>query len=123
MKTGWVKVVTLVLVAEKIIQHTFVTMAFYFNWKDIRSTVAVSPDALMILGAIAAILFALSLWGLFRQKRWATGLIMGLALFDLVGEFVAQGRLDIVINVSFIVALILLFLSLMVRRRGSRQEG
>ena len=121
MKSGWVKVVTLVLVAEKIIQHIFVTMAFYFNWKDIRSTVAVSPDALMILGAIAAILFALSLWGLLMHRKWSTGLIMGLALFDMVGEFVAQGRIDIVINVSFLMATLLLILSFPYRRELKRK--
>jgi hypothetical protein len=60
-KTNWIEYVLVVLVVEKIIQHTAVTLAFYLNWKDIRSTVAISPDLLMVSGAVVAILFALSL--------------------------------------------------------------
>ena len=48
------------LVIEKILQHTIVSVAFYSNWGDIRSTVAVDPGLLMVLGALVALLFALS---------------------------------------------------------------
>lgn len=116
-KTSWIKYALLILLAEKIIQHIFVTAAFYFNLDDIGSTVAVSPMLLMYLGAIVAVLFALSLWGMLTQKSWALNLAAGLALFDIVGEFVAQGRLDIMINVSFLVALTLLGLSFLYRRQ------
>ncbi len=120
VKGRWLKYTLIILVVEKIIQHTLVTLAFFFNWMDIRSTVAISPDMLMVSGAVVAALFALSLWGLAAGKGWAPGLVSGLALFDIVGEFIAQGRLDIVINVSFIVAVALLALSLVYRRRVTR---
>lgn len=120
-KTNWIKYVLVVLVIEKIIQHITVTLAFYANWKDIRSTVAISPDLLMVSGAVVAILFALSLWGLVTHKSWAPGLIIGLSLFDILGEFVAQGTIAIMINVSFLVAIILLILSLLYRRQGPRR--
>jgi hypothetical protein len=117
MKAGWLKLVLMALVLEKIIQHIFVTLAFYFNWDHMRSTVAVSPDALMVLGALAAILFTTAFWGLLNGVKWAAWLLMGLALFDITGEFAAQGRLAIVINVSFLVAAAVLILTLLYRQK------
>ncbi len=116
MKKTWHYYAILVLVIEKIIQHIFVTLAFYFNWMDIASTVAVSPTVLMVLGGIVAILFAVSLWGMLTKRTWSLNLLIFLALFDIVGEFVAQGRLFIVCNVSFLVAATLLILTLIYRR-------
>jgi hypothetical protein len=116
-RTVWVKYILIALVFEKIIQHIVVTVAFYFNWEDIGSTVAVNPSILMILGAVVAVLFALSLWGMVTQQKWAINLVIALALFDIVGEFVAQGTITIVINVSFLGATILLILTLLYRRQ------
>ena len=90
----------------------FVTLAFWFNWQDIAATVVVSPAVLTVLGACAAVLFALALWGALRDKKWASLLAGGMALFDIVGEFVAQGTLAIQLNVSFLVAALLLVLAL-----------
>ena len=59
----------------------------------------------MVAGAAVAILFALSLWGMLSGKRWALSLLIGLAVFDILGEFVAQGTLAIKIHVSFLVAI------------------
>ena len=116
-KPVWVKYLLIALIFEKIIQHIFVTVAFYLNWGNIGSTVAVSPRILMILGVPVAVLFMLSLWGIITQKKWATTLIIALALFDMIGEFVAQGKIGIMMNVSFLVATILLILSLFYRRQ------
>jgi hypothetical protein len=116
-KGKWIRIALIILVIEKIIQHVAVTLAFYANWGDIRTTVAVNPDFLMIAGALVAILFGLSLWGLLARKLWASSLIIGLALVDIFGEFMAQGRLGITLNVSFIVAVVLLILSLVYRRQ------
>ncbi|MCB8982640.1 MAG: hypothetical protein H6659_02340 [Ardenticatenaceae bacterium] len=118
----WVRYVLIVLVAEKIVQHIFVTLAFFFDWQGIGATVAVNPQVLLVLGAIAAILFALSLWGLLSQQKWAVNLIIGLALFDIIGEFVAQGTMGIVINVSFLVATVLLILALFYRWQAAKLE-
>lgn len=114
--TDRMRLTILLLVAEKIIQHVVVTTAFCFNWRDIRSTVAVPPDMLLVLGAIVAILFAAALWALLNRRPWATILVIGLALFDLLGEFAAQGTLAIQLNVSFLVASALLLLCLLERR-------
>ncbi len=115
MKSNWVYFALILLIVEKIIQHIFVTLAFAFNWGDITSTVVVSPTVLMILGAIIAVLFVLSLWGMLRKQIWALSLVTVLALFDIIGEFVAQGRIGIVITVSFLVATVLLVLALVYR--------
>jgi hypothetical protein len=116
MKTAWVKYFLIALVCEKIVQHIFVTCALYFNWNNIQATVAINPAVLMILGAIAAVLFLISLWGLIKQRKWTTGLMISLAVFDILGEFVAQGRIGIMINVSFLVAITLPILALTYRR-------
>ena len=105
----------IILIVEKIIQHVTVTLALYFNWADIVSTVVISPTVLMILGAIIAVLFMIALFGIIKQQVWATNLVIALALFDIIGEFVAQGKLAIVITLSFIVAVFLLILALMYR--------
>jgi hypothetical protein len=120
-KTTWAKYLLIALIFEKIIQHTFVTLAFYFNWANIGATVAVSPRILMILGVPLAVLFMLSLWGILTQKKWTTTLIIMLALFDMLGEFVAQGKIAILINISFIVATLLLILSLFYRQQEMKR--
>jgi hypothetical protein len=115
-KSNWVYYVLIFLIVEKIIQHIVVTLAFYFNWADIASTVVVSPAILMILGVPVTLLFALSLWGMIHKRDWAINLVIFLALFDIIGEFVAQGTLGILITVSFLVATLLLTLALMARK-------
>jgi hypothetical protein len=118
-----IRIALIILVGEKIIQHALVTIAFYFNWMDIRSTVAVPADILMILGAVVTVLYTLCFWAIMTQKRWSNVLLIGLALFDIVGEFIAQGRLDITINVSILVAFSLLILAFFYSKQESALIG
>jgi hypothetical protein len=120
---NWIWYVLVILNIEKIIQHIFVTYAFWKDIGGIRSQVVVPPDALMIAGAGVAILFMLSLWGMLTDKRWAINLLIGLALFDIIGEFIAQGRIDIAIPVSFVVAVLILIFALIYRRQNQRPES
>ena len=115
MKSNWVYYGLVLLTVEKIVQHITVTLAFYFNWSDIASTVVVSPLFLMRAGAIVALLFMLGLWGLLKKQAWSINLLIFLALFDILGEFVAQGKIAIELNVSFLAATLLLILSLLYR--------
>jgi hypothetical protein len=117
-KKGWVWYALILLTAEKIIQHIFVTLAFFFDWGGIGATVAISPTILMILGAMVAVLFMVSLWAMITGKWWALNLVIGLAIFDLVGEFLAQGTILISCNVSFTVALVLLIFAFLFRARA-----
>lgn len=107
----WTRPAILLLTVEKTVQHLVVTTAFFFDWGGIRSTVAIAPDILMVAGALVAILFGLSVWGVVGHRLWSYRLVVGLALFDILGEFVAQGKMGITLTVSFVVAVALLFLS------------
>ena len=117
MRSNWVYYGLVLLTIEKIVQHIIVTLAFYYNWRDITSVVVVSPTFLMISGAMIAILFIISLCGLLNKQVWAINLLTVLAVFDLVGEFVAQGRVAITMTISFLVAAFLLILCLVYRRQ------
>jgi hypothetical protein len=122
-RRNWIWYILVILIVEKIIQHIFVTYAFYSNIDSIRSSVAINADLLMITGAIVAILFMLSLRGMVTGKKWAINLLIALALFDIFGEFIAQGKIDIVIPVSFIVAILLLVLAFIYRHQRKRQNN
>jgi len=114
--------ILVILICEKIIQHTAVTLAFFYNWNGIHSRVAVNPNILMALGAVLAVLFVVSLWGMIRRQKWAMSLLVGLAIFDIVGEFLAQGVFAIVITISFLVAVAILILTLIYRRQSSIKD-
>lgn len=116
-KNSWLYFLVILFLIEKIIQHIVVTAAFYFNWSDIASDVVISPMVLMILGAMVDVLFMIAFWGMIKKQIWAVHLTIALALFDFVGEFVAQGRVDIVITVSIIAATVLLILTFTLRRQ------
>jgi len=116
----WNEYVLRVLIAEKVIQHAVVTVALAADLRGIRSTVVVNPDVLMVSGALVGVLFAVSLWGRLTGRKWGLDLVIGLAAFDLVGEFVAQGRVFIIVTVSFVVAAILLVLAFRLRRQEQR---
>ncbi|HEU0028755.1 MAG TPA: hypothetical protein VFQ25_16740 [Ktedonobacterales bacterium] len=109
---AWLRTVTLLLIAEKVIQHVAVTSAFALDYGGIRASVALDYRLFMVAGAASAVLFALSGWALVQRKPWTAGLLVALALVDIVGEFLAQGTLMITINVSILVATALLVLSL-----------
>lgn len=104
----WLNYTLIFLLCEKIIQHSFVTVALTFNFLNIQDTVAIHHNILILAGGLVAILFGVELWGVFHHRPWTRRLLLGLALFDIVGEFLAQGTLIIDLNVSFIIALILL---------------
>jgi hypothetical protein len=115
-RARWLHLLLIALVIEKIVQHIVVTLAFYWDWRQIRSSVVVDGDILMVAGALIAFLFVVALWALLSRRRWALDLVILLALVDIVGEFVAQGTVAIVTTVSFLVAVALLILGLVYRR-------
>jgi hypothetical protein len=120
LKRTFLDYVLLLLVVEKIIQHIVVSLAFYFNWTNIRSTVVVQPTILLVLGSIVAVTFCIALYGLLRRTAWSLNLILGLAVFDILGEFIAQGTIVIAITFSFIAAWLLLALAVLQKRRDIR---
>ena len=95
----WLRYGLLILLGEKVIWHLFVSLARSFDWMNIASTVAVDPTILVVLG-----------------------LVLGLALFDVVGEFVAQVTFAIAMTVSFLVAITPLLLTLLYRHWAAQSE-
>ena len=67
----------IVLSVEKIVQHIFVSLAFLYDIGGVRSTVAVDYRALMISGAVLAILFAVALPA--PDPKETLGFILGFA--------------------------------------------
>ena len=109
--------VLIVLSVEKFIQHMFVSYAFAVDLAGIRATVAVDYRLLLVSGFIVGWLFLINIPFLWRQVRGAFYLLFGLAMFDIVGEFVAQGTLFIDMMLSFMVALAILLVLFVNRKR------
>ena len=112
------------LAAEKIVQHAAVTGAFVTDRFGLRSSVAVDYRWLAFTGAGIGLLYALALAGLLGRRRWSRPLLAVLALADIAGEFIAQGTLFITLNVSFLVALVILLVLALTRQQvGRRPTG
>lgn len=108
---------------EKFIQHMVVTYAFYVDMGEIRSTVMVDHRLLMISGFIVGILFLVNIPFLLQRKRSSFTVLFFLAIFDFIGEFIAQGTLAIDITVSFLVASLILLILIIGRKRFVDQTG
>ena len=114
-KSIWL-ILLIILSFEKFVQHMFVTYAFYVDLDEIRGKVVIDHNLLMISGFIVGILFLVNIPFLYQGKRFSVILLFFLALFDFIGEFVAQGTLAIEIMVSFIVATIILLIIIFKRK-------
>jgi hypothetical protein len=109
-------ILLMILALEKFVQHMVVTYAFATNLGGIRKLVSFDYRFFMVSGFLVGLLFLLSLVLMTRRARFGLNLLLGLALFDCVGEFVGQGKLAIEINVSFLVASLIIILYFLARR-------
>ena len=100
-----------------------VTYAFYVDMGEIRSTVMVDHRLLMISGFIVGILFLVNIPFLLQRKRSSFTVLFFLAIFDFIGEFIAQGTLAIDITVSFLVASLILLILIIGRKQFVDQTG
>jgi uncharacterized membrane protein (UPF0136 family) len=112
----------IILSLEKIFQHVIVSLSLLYDIGSIRSTVALDYRVLMVSGVVDAILFAVALLALIQKKRWGLYLMALLAASDIIGEFIAQGTVLVAINVSILVAIVLLFLCYFERRNLHKTE-
>ncbi|MQC17696.1 MAG: hypothetical protein DWG80_01315 [Chloroflexi bacterium] len=103
--------VLVAIAVEKAVQHVFITWGFAADRFELREQVAPPWEVLLVAGGVVAVLFVVALVGLLRWQSWAPQLLVGLAVFDIVGEFVGQGTIMIEIVVSFLVAVALLILA------------
>lgn len=103
----------LLLTFEKMLQHLLTAVFFVVDVPaigrpDIGPTFQLSDVSMAALNLIVLILFGISLWGRLRGSQWHKPLLAGLALFDILAEFIFHGFFFI--TVSVIVALALLVL-------------
>ena len=101
------------LTVEKMLQHLLTAFFFAFNIPgigrpDIGPNFQWSNTTLVLLNVIVLILFGLGLWGRLQSQGWHRPLLVWLALFDILAEFVFHGFFYI--TVSVIVAVLLLVL-------------
>lgn len=109
-KRSVINYLLIILSLEKVVQHVIVSLSLLYDIGGIRSTVAVDYRALLVSGAVLAVLFVFALWALVQKKSWGLYLVAILAASDIIGEFIAQGTVLVAINVSIIVAIILMLL-------------
>jgi hypothetical protein len=108
---NWLVWLLAVMSVEKVVQHVIVTGALLADWGGLRQAVAVDWRWLATVGGMVGVMFAVALIGLLRSRPWSLTLLSGLALVDVIGEFVAQGTAAITITVSLVVALAVLGVS------------
>ncbi len=109
--------ILMILSFEKFIQHMVVSYAFLNDVSGIRNSVVVDYRYLVISGLIVGFLFLIDIPFIYRRKPFSFILLFFLALFDFIGEFIAQGTILIDITVSFIVASIIIILLISYRKR------
>jgi hypothetical protein len=114
---SWLDLAVGLIALGKFVQHIVMTAALYLNSGDIRLTVVVNPDLLMGVTAVVGVLFAIGLCAMLASRPGAANLLIALALLDIFDEFVAHGGRLPVVTVSWLVAIALLILALVDRRR------
>jgi hypothetical protein len=114
-KPGWLYVL-IILSIEKFFQHLVVSYSFFVDYRRIRGSVAVDYQILLISGFIVGILFLTNIPFLYQQRHFSFILLFSLAMFDFIGEFIAQGTPFINITVSFSVAIAIIVILLIHRK-------
>jgi len=104
----------LLLAFEKAVQHLLSAVFFIVDIPgigrpDIGPTFQLSDATMVVLNAIVCLLFGLGFWGRLEGKRWHRPLLVGLAVFDILAEFVFHGFFFITISVIVGIALLVLF--------------
>ena len=101
----------LALTFEKMLQHLLTAVFFAIaipgiGRPNIGSTFQLGDATMVFLNFIVFILFGLSFWGRLRGESWHRPLLVGLALFDILAEFVFHGFFYITVSVIVSVALL-----------------
>jgi hypothetical protein len=104
----------LLLTIEKMFQHLLTVVFFVVDIPgigrpDIGPTFQFSNATMAVLNVIVFILFGLGFWGRLQGKEWHRSLIIGLAIFDILAEFVFHGFFFITVSVIVSVILLVLF--------------
>ncbi len=110
-----IRIILLILLSEKIIQHALTALAFInaipgVGSPSIGSRLEISDQVMAISNSILVVLFGLSILGIVKDKSWSKTLVIILAGFDIVAEFIFHGLFYITISVIVSAILILLML-------------
>jgi hypothetical protein len=103
----------LLLIFEKMAQHLLTAVFFVVDLPgigrpDIGPTFQLNDVTMAVLNLIVFTLFGISLWGRLRGSQWHKPLLVGLALFDILAEFIFHGFFFITVSVIVAVALLVL---------------
>ena len=106
----------LVLTFEKMLQHLLTAVFFVVDIPgigrpDIGPTFQFSDATMAILNVIVFILFVLGFWGRLQNREWHRSLLIGLAVFDILAEFIFHGFFFITVSV-IVSAVLLIFIKL-----------
>ena len=77
---------------------------------DIGPTFQLSNATMAVLNIIVFILFGLGFWGRLQGNGWHRPLLVSLAIFDILAEFVFHGFFFITMSVIVSVILLVLFI-------------
>ena len=104
----------LVLTFEKMLQHLLTAVFFVVDIPgigrpDIGPTFQLSDATMVVLNVIVLILFGLGFWSRLQGKGWHRPLLVGLAVFDILAEFLFHGFFYITVSVIVAVILLVLF--------------
>ena len=118
-----IRVVLIILLVEKIIQHLFTAIAFIHDipgigTPDIGTRFEISNPVMAMNNAILIPFFVAAIWGIARDRRWAKILVILLAAFDIIAEFVFHGFFFITISV--IVSLVTIIVLMRYRSEKSK---
>lgn len=110
-----IRIILLILLSEKIIQHALTALAFAVaipgvGSPSIGNRFEISDQVMAISNSILVVLFGLSILGIIKNKTWSKTLVIILAGFDIVAEFIFHGLFYITISVIVSAMLIILTL-------------
>jgi hypothetical protein len=112
-----IRIILLILLSEKIIQHALTALAFTVaipgvGSPSIGNRFEISDLVMAISNSILVVLFGISILGIIKGKSWSKTLVIILASFDIVAEFIFHGLFYITISVivsAFLIILMMIF--------------
>jgi hypothetical protein len=101
---------------EKALQHLFTGLFFIVNipgigTPDMGTNFQISNSLMALFNFVYFVFFVLGILGMIKKKNWATGLIIVLALLDIILEFIFHHFFFI--TVSVIASLIVIIISML----------
>lgn len=115
MKEKTTKIVLFILLAEKIVQHLYTAAIFLANGSklgtiDINPYMGMGNGALAICNIILALLLIFAFYSILQNRRIYLPIIISVAVFDILAEFIFHGFFFITVSV-ITATLLLIFIN------------